>query len=101
MASWEYCLEPLEKLKRYILLELKALHEGTWKMGEFMVFSQQLVMQVTPELRALLKVVEGASRTPGNVYQCPTIQAYVGYGRHVGCAQRVALPKQHCRPVEG
>ena len=36
-----------------ILLELKALHEGTWKMGKFMAFSQQLTMQVTPELRAL------------------------------------------------
>ena len=26
-------------------------------MGKFMAFSQQLVMQVTPELRTLLKVV--------------------------------------------
>ena len=26
-------------------------------MGEFMAFSQNLIMQVTPELRALLKVV--------------------------------------------
>ena len=39
-----------------VLLELKALHEGAWKMGKFMVFSQNLIMQVTPELRALLKV---------------------------------------------
>ena len=39
-----------------VLLELKALHEGAWKMGEFMAFSQNLTMQVTPELRALLKV---------------------------------------------
>ena len=43
-----------------VLLELKALHEGTWKMGKFMAFSQQLIMQVTPELRALLKVVPKA-----------------------------------------
>ena len=40
-----------------VLLELKALREGTWKMGEFTAFSQKLTMQVTPELRALLKVV--------------------------------------------
>ena len=39
-----------------VLLELKALHEGAWKMGEFMAFSYQLTMQVTLELRALLKV---------------------------------------------
>ena len=43
-----------------ILLELKALHEGTWKMGEFMVYSQQLTMQVTLELQALLKVAPKA-----------------------------------------
>ena len=40
-----------------ILLDLKALHKGTWKMSKFMVFSHHLVMQVTPELRTLLKVV--------------------------------------------
>ena len=43
-----------------VLLELKALHEGAWKMGEFTVFSQNLIMQVTPELQALLKVVPKA-----------------------------------------
>ena len=57
MANWVHCLEPLEKLESCMLLELKALHEGTWKMGEFMVFSQHLVMQVTVELNTLLKVV--------------------------------------------
>ena len=39
-----------------VLLELKALREGAWEMGKFMAFSQNLIMQVTPELRALLKV---------------------------------------------
>ena len=39
------------------MLELKALCEGPWKMGEFMAFSQQLVMQVTLELCALWKVM--------------------------------------------
>ena len=44
-------------MESYILLELKALHQGAWKMGEFMAFSQQLIMQVTLELWALLKVM--------------------------------------------
>ena len=57
IASWGHCLELLEKMESRILLELKALHEGAWKMGEFMAFSQQLTIQVTPELWALLKVV--------------------------------------------
>ena len=60
IASWGRCLEPLEKMESRVLLKLKALREGTWKMGEFMVFSQNLTMQVTPELWALLKVVPKA-----------------------------------------
>ena len=60
IASWGRCLEPLEKMESCILLELKALHEAVWKMGEFMAFSQQLTMQVTLELQALLKVVPKA-----------------------------------------
>ena len=40
MASWGHCLEPLEKIESHILLELKALREGAWKMGKFTVFSQ-------------------------------------------------------------
>ena len=57
IASWGHCLEPLKKIESCILLELKALHKGTWKMGKFMAFFQQLTKQVTLELRALLKVV--------------------------------------------
>ena len=60
MASWGHCLELLEKLEIHVLLELKALHEGAWKMGHFMVFSQHLVMQLTLELCILLKVVPKA-----------------------------------------
>ena len=60
VASWGHCLEPLEKMEIRVLLELKALHEGAWKMGKFMAFSQQLIMQVTLELRALLQVVAKA-----------------------------------------
>ena len=55
MASWGSCLEPLENLESHVLLELKALGEGTWKMGEFAAFSQNLFMQVMLELHALLK----------------------------------------------
>ena len=57
MASWGHCLEPLKKLESHVLLELKALYEGTWKMGKFRAFSQHLVMQVTPKLCTLLKVM--------------------------------------------
>ena len=57
MANWGHCLELLEKLESHVLLELKVLHKGAWKMGEFIALSQHLVIQVTPELQALLKVV--------------------------------------------
>ena len=60
MASCGHWLEPLEKLESCILLELKALHKGAWKMGKFMAFSQNLVIQVTLELCSLLKVVPKA-----------------------------------------
>ena len=74
VASWGRCLEPLEKMESRVLLELKALHEGTWKMGKFMAFSQNLIMQVTPELWALLKVVpKGTPRAPSNANQRPTV----------------------------
>ena len=56
VASWGRCLEPLEKMESHVLLELKALHEGARKMGKFTAFSQNLTMQVTLELWALLKV---------------------------------------------
>ena len=60
VASWGRCIEPLEKMESRVLLELKALREGAWKMGEFTAFSRKLTMQVTPELRALLKVAPKA-----------------------------------------
>ena len=69
VVSWSHCLEPLEKLESHLLLELKALQEGTWKMGKFMVFSQYLVMQVTLELCALFKGhAKGTSRTPSDAH---------------------------------
>ena len=60
VASWGRCLKPLEKMESCVLLELKALREGTWKMVKFTAFSQNLTMQVTPELRALLEVAPKA-----------------------------------------
>ena len=60
IASWGRCPEPLEKIESRILLKLKALQEGAWKMGKFTAFSHNLTMQVTPELWALLKVVPKA-----------------------------------------
>ena len=39
IASWGHCNEPLEKIESRVLLKLKALREGAWKMGEFMAFS--------------------------------------------------------------
>ena len=40
VASWGRCLEPLEKIENRVLLKLKALHEGAWKIGKFIAFSQ-------------------------------------------------------------
>ena len=60
MASGSRCLEPLQKLDSRILLKLKALCEGAWRIGEFTAFSQHHVMQVTQELCTLLKVVPKA-----------------------------------------
>ena len=58
VASWGHCLEPLEKIESRILLELKALHEGAWKIGRvYMVFSQHFAIQVMPKLHDLLKVM--------------------------------------------
>ena len=44
VASWGRCLELLEKMESHVLLELKALQEGAWKMGKFTAFSQNLTM---------------------------------------------------------
>ena len=60
MASWGHCLEPLKKLESHILMELKTPCEDTWKMGEFMAFSQHFVIQVMPELHTLIKVMPKA-----------------------------------------
>ena len=60
MASWGCCVEPLDRLESYVLLELKVLYEGVWKLDGLTAFSQHLVMQVTLKLHTLLKVVPKA-----------------------------------------
>ena len=56
MANWGHCLKLLEMLESHILLELKTLQEGAWKIGKFTAFSQHLIVQIMLELLALLKV---------------------------------------------
>lgn len=60
VASWGRKLETLEQEESRVLLELKALREGSWKLNEFTAFAQNLTMKVSPELRALLKVAPKA-----------------------------------------
>ena len=60
VASWGRCLDALERSESRVLLELKALREGAWKLSEFTAFSRHLTMRVSKELRALLKVAPKA-----------------------------------------
>ena len=68
MATWGRCLEALEQLDSRILLELKALHEGAYKLSEFTAFAKHLTMRVSKELCALLKVAHKAH---------PELQAFI------------------------
>jgi hypothetical protein len=43
-----------------VLLELKALREGCWKLSEFTAYASNLSMKITPELKALLKIAPKA-----------------------------------------
>lgn len=42
------------------MLELKALREGCWKLSEYTAYSTNLVLRVSPELKALLKIAAKA-----------------------------------------
>ena len=66
VATWGRRLEALEQSDSCVLLELKVLHEGAYKLSEFTSFAKHLTMQVSKELRALLKVAHKA---------CPELQA--------------------------
>ena len=60
VASWGRTLDALEGECSRVLLELKALREGAWKLSEYTAYSKNLVMRVSPDLRALLKVANRA-----------------------------------------
>ena len=60
VATWGRCLEALEQSDSRVLLELKALREGAFKLAEFTAFAKHLTMRVSKELRALLKVAHKA-----------------------------------------
>ena len=57
VATWGCCLEALEQSDSRVLLELKVLREGAYKLSEFTAFAKHLTIQVRKELCALLKVV--------------------------------------------
>ena len=60
VGTWGRCLEALEQSDSRVLLELKALREGAFKLAEFTAFAKHLTMRVSKELRALLKVAHKA-----------------------------------------
>ena len=60
MVTWGRCLEALEQSESRVLLELKALREGAFKLAEFTAFAKHLTMRVSKELRVLLKVAHKA-----------------------------------------
>ena len=43
-----------------VLLELKALREGAWKLSEFTAYAKNLTMKISPHLKSLLKVANKA-----------------------------------------
>ena len=59
-ATWGRCLEALEQSDSRVLLELRVLREGTYKLLEFTAFAKHLTMRVSKELHALLKVAHKA-----------------------------------------
>ena len=60
VAMWGRCLEALEQSDSRVLLELKVLREGAFKLTKFTAFAKHLTMRVSKELRALLKVAHKA-----------------------------------------
>ena len=39
VASWGRCLDVLEQQESRVMLELKALREGAWKLSEYTAFA--------------------------------------------------------------
>jgi hypothetical protein len=68
VASWGRRLDTMELEDSRVLLELKALRQGCWKLNEFTAYTSNFTMRVSPDLRALLKVANKAH---------PEIHAYL------------------------
>ena len=43
-----------------LLLELKAVHEGCWKLSVFTAYASRFTLRISLELRALLKIMKKA-----------------------------------------
>ena len=43
-----------------LLLELKAVREGCWKLSDFTAYASRFSLRISPELRALLKITKKA-----------------------------------------
>ena len=63
VASWGRTLDTLELEESQIVLELKAIRKGAWKLSEFTSFSWNLTMKISPQLKALLKIANKANPT--------------------------------------
>ena len=57
-----------ESNKSGVMLELRAMREGAWKLQEYSAFHKNLTFVVSPDLRALLKIAHKAH---------PTLHAYL------------------------
>ena len=60
VASWGRRLEILETEDSRVLLELKALREGCWKLSEYVSYSKHLTMKISADLKTLLKIAHRA-----------------------------------------
>ena len=58
----------MEAQESRVILELKVLWEGTWKLAEYTTYHKYLVFVVSKDLRALLKIAHKAH---------PEIHAYL------------------------
>ena len=60
LATWEHCLEALKESDSHILLSLKVLCEGAFKLLKFTAFLKHLTMRVSRELHAPEGGAQGA-----------------------------------------
>ena len=60
VASWGRRLDIMETEDSRVLLELKALREGCWKLNEYVSYSNNLTMKISADLKTLLKIAHRA-----------------------------------------